>query len=181
MLQALLVSIPIIALWLMVEYLLRRLKKLEEMVATYGTPVLYSTRASTIASLLSSPQGNAMASFNRVILLGNLTRDPELRDARGTPVSDVVLAVNERRKVGNEWQDETVFVDCTVWGKTAEFVCDNFSKGDPIFIEGRLQLDQWEHEGHKRSKLKVVVDRAQFAAVKRKDTPQTTDEEKPSW
>jgi len=103
-----------------------------------------------------------MASFNRVILVGNLTRDPELRYLQsGTAVADIGLAVNERWKNANgEWVDETTFVDVTLWARTAEVAGEYLSKGSQVMIEGRLKLDQWEtQDGQKRSKMKVVCDR----------------------
>ncbi len=106
-----------------------------------------------------------MASYNRVVLLGNLTRDPELRYIpSGTAVSEIGLAVNERRKnASGEWVDETTFVDITLWGRTAEVASEYLSKGSPVLIEGRLKLDTWEtNDGQKRSKLKVVGDRMQM-------------------
>src|SRR5262245_56451806 len=95
-----------------------------------------------------------MASFNRVILLGNLTRDVEVRYLQsGTAVADVGLAVNDRRKGQNgEWIEETTFVDVTLWGRTAEVAGEYLGKGSPILIEGRLKYDTWEKDGHKRSK-----------------------------
>ncbi len=109
-----------------------------------------------------------MASFNRVILVGNLTRDPELRYIpSGTAVTDIGLAVNDRRKNQNgEWVDETTFVDVTLWARTAEVASEYLSKGSPVLIEGRLKLDQWEQEGQKRSKLKVVCDRMQMLGTR---------------
>jgi single-strand DNA-binding protein len=104
-----------------------------------------------------------MASFNRVILVGNLTRDPELRYIpSGTAVSDIGLAVNDRIKRGDQWVDETTFVDVTLWGRTAEVANEYTSKGSPILIEGRLKLDRWEKDGQKHSKLKVIADRIQL-------------------
>jgi single-strand DNA-binding protein len=105
-----------------------------------------------------------MASFNRVILAGNLTRDIELRETPGgASVADAGLAVNDRRKQGDEWVDETSFVDLTLWGRTAENAAEYLSKGSPILIEGRLKQDSWQNDaGEKRTKLKVVVDRLQF-------------------
>lgn len=99
-----------------------------------------------------------MASFNRVILLGNLTRDPVLRHIpTGTAVTDIGLAVNDRRKsTSGEWVDETTFVDITLWGRTAEIAAEYLSKGSSVLIEGRLKLDTWETDGQKRSKLKVI-------------------------
>lgn len=106
-----------------------------------------------------------MASFNRVILVGNLTRDPELRYlASGMAVTDIGLAVNDRRKNANgEWVDETTFVDVTLWGRTAEVCSEYLTKGSPVLIEGRLKLDTWEtQDGQKRSKLKVVGEKMQM-------------------
>jgi single-strand DNA-binding protein len=105
-----------------------------------------------------------MASFNRVILMGNVTRDPELRYiANGTAVTDIGLAVNDRRKTASgEWVEETTFVDVTLWGRTAEVAGEYVTKGSPLFIEGRLKLDTWEKDGKKNSKLRVVCDRMQL-------------------
>jgi single-strand DNA-binding protein len=105
-----------------------------------------------------------MASYNRVILVGNLTRDPELRYIQsGTAVTDVGLAVNDRRKTPTgEWVDEVTFVDITVWGRQAETVCEYLTKGSPALFEGRLKLDSWEKDGQKHSKLKVVCERMQL-------------------
>jgi single-strand DNA-binding protein len=109
-----------------------------------------------------------MASFNRVILLGNVTRDPELRYIpSGTAVTDLGLAVNDRRKNANgEWVDETTFVDVTLWARTAEIACEYLSKGSPVFIEGRLKLDTWEKDGKKNYKLRVVGERLQLIGPK---------------
>jgi single-strand DNA-binding protein len=104
-----------------------------------------------------------MASFNRVILVGNLTRDPELRYiSSGTAVSEIGLAVNDRVKRGDQWVDETTFVDITMWGRTAEVANEYLSKGAPVLIEGRLKLDSWEKDGQKRSKLRVVCEKMQM-------------------
>lgn len=104
-----------------------------------------------------------MASFNRVILVGNLTRDVELRYIpSGTAVTDIGLAVNDRVKRNDEWVDETTFVDITLWARTAEIAAQYLSKGAPVLIEGRLKLDQWEQDGQKRSKLKVIGERMQM-------------------
>ncbi|MDZ4819146.1 MAG: single-stranded DNA-binding protein [Planctomycetota bacterium] len=99
-----------------------------------------------------------MASYNRVILIGNMTRDPELKYiASGTAVTEIGLAVNDRRKTASgEWVEETTFVDVTLWGKTAEIASEYLGKGSQVMIEGRLKLDTWEKEGKKNSKLRVV-------------------------
>ena len=109
-----------------------------------------------------------MASYNRVILIGNLTRDPELRYIpSGTAVCEIGLAVNDRRKGPNgDWIEETTFVDITLWGRTAEVCSEYCTKGSPLFIEGRLKYDAWEKEGKKFSKLRVVGDKIQFIGAK---------------
>ena len=104
-----------------------------------------------------------MASYNRVVLVGNLTRDPELRYIpSGTAVSEIGLAVNDRVKKGDQWVDETTFVDVTLWARTAEVANEYLSKGSSVLIEGRLKLDMWEKDGQKRSKLRVVADKMQM-------------------
>lgn len=109
-----------------------------------------------------------MASFNRVILLGNLTRDIELKYTQGgTAVTEVGLAVNDRRKTQTgEWVEETTFVDVTLWGRTAEVASEYLSKGSPLLVEGRLKLDTWETDGQKRSKLRVVCERMQMIGTR---------------
>ncbi len=118
-----------------------------------------------------------MANLNRVFLMGNLTRDVEVRYLQsGTAVADVGLAVNDRRKnAQGEWVEETTFVDVTMWGRTAEVAGEYLGKGSPVFIEGRLKLESWETDGQKRSKMKVVCDRMQMiggrgAAAPRSDS-----------
>ena len=106
-----------------------------------------------------------MSSFNRVILMGNLTHEVELRHTSGgTAVADIGLAVNDRRKgADGQWVDETTFVDITLWGRTAEVAGEYLSKGSPVLIEGRLKLDTWTaNDGGKRSKLKVIGERMQM-------------------
>lgn len=106
-----------------------------------------------------------MASYNKVLLMGNLTRDVQLKHTSGNqPVAEIGLAVNRkyRTKDGQD-REEVTFVDCECWGTRAEVIAKWFSKGKPIFIEGRLKLDTWEDkDGQKRSKLRVVVDDFQF-------------------
>jgi single-strand DNA-binding protein len=101
-----------------------------------------------------------MASYNRVILMGNLTRDPELRYIQsGMAVTDLGLAVNDRRKLpSGEWVDEATFVDVTAWGRNAEVASEYLTKGSPVLIEGRLKMESWEKDGQKRTKLKVVCE-----------------------
>ena len=99
-----------------------------------------------------------MASFNKVILMGNLTRDPDVRatGTNGMKVARLGLAVNERRKDRNgQPQDFPVFVDVDAWDKLAELCGQFLSKGSPVLVEGRLQMDTWEKEGVRHQKLKV--------------------------
>jgi single-strand DNA-binding protein len=107
-----------------------------------------------------------MANLNKVLLMGNLTRDPNLTYLPATqmPVCDFGLAIN-RSWTGQDGvkKEETTFVDCTCFGKTAELLAKYKKKGDPLFVEGRLKLDQWKAEdGSNRSKLKVTVENFQF-------------------
>jgi len=105
-------------------------------------------------------------SYNKVLLMGNLTRDVELRHLpnSNTAVANIGLAVNRRfRTADGENREETTFVDCEAFGRTAETMSQYLKKGRPVFVEGRLKLDQWEdRDGQKRSKLKVVVESFQF-------------------
>jgi single-strand DNA-binding protein len=105
-----------------------------------------------------------MASFNEVLLMGNLTRDPELKfTTNGTGLCKFGLAVNRKYKAGDEWKEDVCFVDITVWGKQGENCAEYLSKGRPVFLQGRLQLNQWEtDDGQKRSKLEVVANTVQF-------------------
>jgi single-strand DNA-binding protein len=107
-----------------------------------------------------------MASFNKVILMGNLTRDPELRyTPKGTAVAKLGLAVNRSwRNADGQQQDETTFVDVDAFGKQAETLGQYMQKGRPILIEGRLKLDQWEDKntGQNRSKLGVILEKFSF-------------------
>lgn len=113
-----------------------------------------------------------MASFNRVILIGNLTRDVQLeKTPQGTPVAEVGLAVNDRVKKNGEWIDEPTFVDVILWGRTAEIAAEYLSKGSPVMFEGRLKLDMWEKDGQKRSKLRVVAERLQLLGPRGANSP----------
>ena len=107
-----------------------------------------------------------MASFNKVMLMGNLTRDVEVRHTpSNTAVGNFGLAVNRKYKTqSGEQREEVTFVDCEAWGRTAEVMAQYLSRGRPVFVEGRLKLDQWEDKngGGKRSKLSVVVENFQF-------------------
>ena len=104
-----------------------------------------------------------MASYNRVVLVGNLTRDVELRyTPSGTAVTDIGLAVNERIKRNEQWVDEAHFFDVTLWGRTAEVAGEYLSKGSSVLIEGRLKQDRWEQDGQKRTKVKIVGEKMQM-------------------
>jgi single-strand DNA-binding protein len=116
-----------------------------------------------------------MASYNKVLLLGNLTRDPELRvTPKGTPVCQFGLAVNRQFKdESGQSREEVTFVDLEAWGKQAETIAKFLTKGRPLFVEGRLKLDQWDDKasGQKRSKLKVVLENFQFLGGPREGGP----------
>lgn len=106
-----------------------------------------------------------MPSYNKVLLMGNLTRDIELRyTPNNTAVANIGIAVNRKwRNQQGELQEETSFVDCEAWGRTAEVMNQYLAKGRPVFVEGRLKLDQWQdQQGQNRSKLKVVIEAFEF-------------------
>ena len=113
-----------------------------------------------------------MASLNKVFLLGNLTRDPDLRGfASGQNVCDLSLAVSRRFMSNGQEQEETCFVDVVVWGKAAANCRQYLSKGSQVMVEGRLQLDAWEDRngGGRRTKLRVVAEHVQFMSRRRDD------------
>lgn len=107
-----------------------------------------------------------MASFNKVILMGNLTRDPELRyTPKGQATTRIGMAVNRTYKTeSGESREEVTFIDVDAWGKQAELIGQYLRKGSPLFVEGRLKLDQWDDKntGQKVSKLRVVMEGFQF-------------------
>src|SRR5690606_16409068 len=105
-----------------------------------------------------------MASYNKVILMGNLTRDPELRSTpKGSYVTQLGLAINRSyRNQEGSTIEETTFVDVDAFGKQAEVLCKYMTKGSPILVEGRLKLNQWEKDGEKRSRLGVILEGFQF-------------------
>src|SRR5271168_4591484 len=111
-----------------------------------------------------------MANLNRVLLIGNLTRDPEVRyTPKGTAVTEIGLAVNRIYSgEDGEKKEETTFVDVTLWARQAEIAGQYLKKGRPVFIEGRLQLDTWDDKtsGQKRSKLKIVAEGLQLIGAK---------------
>ncbi len=105
-----------------------------------------------------------MANMNKVILAGNLTKDPELRyTPAGMAVTDLGLAVNDVYTKDGEKQKRTLFIDVTVWARQAENCCEYLAKGRSVLVEGRLQMDTWEgQDGQKRSKIRVVAQNVQF-------------------
>lgn len=114
-------------------------------------------------------------SINRVIISGNLTRDPELRNTNtGLPVLGFGVAVNDRRKNNQtgEWEDFPNFIDCTMFGTRAESVAKFLSKGSNVAIEGKLRWTQWEKQGEKRSKIEVIIDELEF--MSRAETAQAS-------
>ncbi|QDV79165.1 single-stranded DNA-binding protein [Botrimarina mediterranea] len=111
-----------------------------------------------------------MASYNRVVLLGNLTADPELRYTAGKKaVVDVGVAINERYKRDGEYVEEVSFLDVTFFGRTAEVANEFLSKGAPALIEGRLKQERWEKDGQRRSRVKVIADRLTLIGPRQAD------------
>ena len=104
-----------------------------------------------------------MPNLNKVILAGNLTRDPELRYTQsGQAVTDLGLAINRYSLVDGQKKEEVNFFNVTAWGKQAEACSSYLSKGSPVLIEGRLQQDTWEKDGQKRSAVKIIAERVEF-------------------
>lgn len=107
-----------------------------------------------------------MPSLNKVFLMGNLTRDPELRvTPKGTPICQFSLAINRKFKMeSGESREEVIYVDVEAWGKQGETIAKYVTKGRPLFVEGRLRLDQWEDKNtkEKRSRMKVVLEQFEF-------------------
>ena len=124
-----------------------------------------------------------MASFNKVLIMGRLTRDPELRyTPSNTPVADFGFAMSEvfKNKAG-ETVEQTCFVDVVVWGRQAETTNEFLKKGSPAFIEGRLQFEQWETlQGEKRNKLKVRADRVQFLSSNKSESSENNKDQQDS-
>ena len=120
-----------------------------------------------------------MANFNRVFLMGNLTRDPEMRyTPSGTAVVNFGMAVNRRFTDQNgEKKEETCFVRISVFGKQGENCNQYLSKGSPVFIEGRLQYRTWETDGQKRNSLDVVAERVQFMGRAKEGQDSKTEDE----
>ena len=122
-----------------------------------------------------------MPSYNQVVLMGNLTRDPERKEtASGTVIVNLSLAVNRRIKRGDTWEEEANFFDVVVFGKTAENCVKYLVKGRPVLIDGELQQDRWEtKDGKKRSKVKIVARLVQFLGGRKEqeERPREPDRE----
>lgn len=111
-------------------------------------------------------------SINRVVLSGNLTRDPELRTtASGVAVLSFSIAVNDKRKNSQtgEYEDHANFVDCTIFGNRASGLAPHLSKGSKVAVDGKLRWSQWERDGQKRSKLEVIVENIDICSGKKGD------------
>jgi len=108
-----------------------------------------------------------VANFNKVLLMGNLTRDVEMRHTQnGMALAKFGMAINRKWSQNGEQKESTCFVDCTAWGRQAEVLTQYVRKGSPLFVEGRLEYSTWEGEdGKKRSKLEVVVENFQFVGA----------------
>ncbi|MBQ3226476.1 MAG: single-stranded DNA-binding protein [Clostridia bacterium] len=122
-----------------------------------------------------------MASFNKVILVGNLTRKPDMRyTPSGSPVCVLGIAINDRRKSGDgNYVEETTFVDVTFWGKNAETCNEYLTKGSPILVEGRLKLEQWVQDDRNMQKLRVVGERFQMLGSGNRNNPQAQTYNRP--
>lgn len=123
-----------------------------------------------------------MGNFNKVILMGNLTKDPELRyTSGGTAICNLGLAINRKYTQNNEQKEEVCFVTISVWGKQAENCTEYLNKGSSVLVEGRLRQNNWETEdGQKRSRLEVVAESVQFLSKRQKqEYTQNTDEDIP--
>ena len=122
-------------------------------------------------------------SYCKVIIIGNLTREPELRvTPGGTQIAQFAVAINRKWKDANgQPKDEVSFVDIEAWGKTAENIAKYFHKGDPIFVDGRLKQDSWEVKtsGQKRTRLKVIAEQFQFQGGKRNGGESDPDQTPP--
>ena len=109
---------------------------------------------------------------NKVVLIGNLTRDPELtHTASGAAVASFGLAVNRKYKQGDEWKEDVCFVDITTWGNMAENCSKYLSKGRLVLVEGRLNFESWEKDGEKRNKLDVVASLVLFLGKQTTEPP----------
>jgi len=120
-----------------------------------------------------------MASYNKVILMGNLTRDPELRyTPSGAPICSFGLAVNQKYKVNDEWRDDTCFVDISVWNRQGENCNQYLAKGRPVLVDGKLKFSSWTApDGQKRSKLEVVANSVTFLGTNQGGAYESTQQQ----
>ena len=117
-----------------------------------------------------------MANFNKVILIGNLCKNPELRyTPQGTAVLNCTLAVNRQWKSGEETKKEVAFVPVVAWSKTAEIINQYCHKGNPLMVEGRIQTRSWEKDGQKQYKTEVVAENIQLLGAKREEKPESQE------
>ena len=125
-----------------------------------------------------------MANLNKVLLLGNVTRDPEVRyTPKGSAVCDLGVAVNRAYTTDSgEKREEVTFVDVTLWGRTAEVASEYLKKGRPVFVEGRLQMDTWDDKqtGQKRTRLRVVAENMQLLGGRSPGATEATGESRPT-
>lgn len=118
-----------------------------------------------------------MANFNKVILIGNLTRDPELRyTPQGTAVVNITLAINRKYKVDEETKEDVAFIPVVIWNKTAEIVNQYCHKGSPLMVEGRLQTRSWEKDGQKQYKTEVIAENIQLLGQKKEAEPRKEED-----
>ena len=111
-----------------------------------------------------------MASVNRLIVAGNLTADVQLKSLpSGTSVAEIRLAINNRVKKGDSYVDETVYLDCNTFGRTAEIAAQYLAKGSPVLLEGRLKQDNWEKDGVKHSKHRMFVENLHLIGAKKSE------------
>ncbi|MBA4371449.1 MAG: single-stranded DNA-binding protein [Thermodesulfovibrio sp.] len=108
--------------------------------------------------------------YNKCIIIGNLTKDPELRyTPQGTPVCTIRLASSTKFKSGDSMKEETLFIDCIVWGKQGESVAQHLAKGRTALVDGRLQERKWETDGQQRSKFEIVAQTVRFLSSSKKE------------
>ena len=118
-----------------------------------------------------------MADFNKVFLMGRLTRDPERKETSGgKPVTEFGFATNHKYKQGEDWKTRSCFIEVSVWEKQGEGCFKYLKKGDPAFIEGYLQYGEWMEDGKKRTKLRVVGTNVQFLTKREKQVEAVDDE-----
>jgi len=123
---------------------------------TFGADILYVSKE--------------QAMFNRIILIGNLTKDVELRHTPGgTPIATIPVAVNSKYKQGDEMKEEVLFINCVVFGRQAESCGQYLSKGNPVLVEGRLRENKWEKDGVQKSRCEVIASTVRFLPKKQSD------------